>query len=180
MHDLILVNEQDEPIGTMEKMEAHRQGRLHRAFSVFLFDDEGNMLLQQRADEKYHSPGLWTNACCSHPMPGEDTLKAAERRLFEELGITTSVQPVFQFTYRADFENGLIEHEYDHVFFGRYTGVIEPNPMEVKAILYENMNTLRASLQNAPEQYTVWFKIAFPLLEAWMKNHPFSFQATTH
>lgn len=180
MHDLILVNEQDEPIGTMEKMEAHRQGRLHRAFSVFLFDDEGNMLLQQRADEKYHSPGLWTNACCSHPMPSEDTLKAAERRLFEELGITTSVQPAFQFTYRADFENGLIEHEYDHVFFGIYTGLIEPNPAEVKAISYESMNTLRASLQNTPEQYTVWFKIAFPLLEAWMKNHPFSFQAATH
>lgn len=180
MHDLILVNEQDEPIGTMEKMEAHRQGLLHRAFSVFLFDDEGNMLLQQRADEKYHSPGLWTNACCSHPMPGEDTLKAAERRLFEELGITTSVQPAFQFTYRADFENGLIEHEYDHVFFGIYTGLIEPNPAEVKAISYESMNTLRTSLQNTPEQYTVWFKIAFPLLEAWMKNHPFSFQAATH
>lgn len=180
MHDLILVNEQDEPIGTMEKMEVHRQGLLHRAFSVFLFDDEGNMLLQQRADEKYHSPGLWTNACCSHPMPGEDTLKAAERRLFEELGITTTVQPAFQFTYRADFENGLIEHEYDHVFFGIYTGLIEPNPAEVKAISYESMNTLRASLQNTPEQYTVWFKIAFPLLEAWMKNHPFSFQAATH
>lgn len=173
MHELILVNEQDEPIGVMEKMEAHQKGLLHRAFSVFLFDHAGNMLLQQRADSKYHSPGLWTNACCSHPMPGEETLDAAHRRVQQELGIAAPLKSAFQFMYRSGFDNGLIEHEYDHVFVGQYEGAFHLDPLEVKAITYESMETVRASLKIAPEQYTVWFKIAFPLLEEWMHNHPF-------
>lgn len=173
MQELILVNEQDVPIGVMEKMEAHQKGLLHRALSVFLFDHSGNMLLQQRADSKYHSPGLWTNACCSHPMPGEDTLSAAHRRVQQELGIAAPLKSAFQFTYRSGFDNGLIEHEYDHVFVGQYEGAFHPDPLEVKAITYESMETVRTSLKIAPEHYTVWFKIAFPLLEEWMHNHPF-------
>ena len=173
MQELILVNEQDEPIGVMEKMEAHQKGLLHRAFSVFLFDHAGNMVLHQRADSKYHSPGLWTNACCSHPMPGEDTLAAAHRRVQQELGIAAQLKSAFQFTYRSGFDNGLIEHEYDHVFVGRYEGAFHLDPLEVKAIRYENMDAIRTSLKIAPEQFTVWFKIAFPLLEEWMHKHPF-------
>ena len=173
MQELILVNEQDEPIGVMEKMEVHQKGLLHRAFSVFLFDHAGNMLLQQRADSKYHSPGLWTNACCSHPMPGEDTLAAAHRRVQQERGIAAPLNTAFQFTYRSGFDNGLIEHEYDHVLVGQYEGAFDLDPLEVKAIRYESMETIRTSLKIAPEQYTVWFKIAFPLLEEWMQKHPF-------
>ena len=128
---LILVDEQDNPIGTCEKMEAHRKGLLHRAFSVFIFDAQGRMLLQQRALSKYHSGGLWTNACCSHPFPGEDNLTAATRRLQEELGFTTSLRKAFDFYYRAAFDNGLTEHEFDHVFVGQYEGTLEVNPQEV-------------------------------------------------
>src|SRR5215203_6397334 len=122
MHEqnVILVNEKDEEIGTMEKMEAHRKALLHRAFSVFIFNGRGEMLLQRRALKKYHSGGLWTNACCSHPRPGEVTADAAARRLREELGFVTTLNPAFQFVYRATFDNGLTEYEFDHVFLGKY------------------------------------------------------------
>src|SRR5690348_5807899 len=120
MEQVVLVNEEDQEVGTMEKMEAHRRGVLHRAFSVFIFNKQGEMLLQQRAQEKYHSGGLWTNACCSHPRPGEEVSEGAGRRLVEELGFETELQPVFNFVYKANFENGLIEHEFDHVYFGTY------------------------------------------------------------
>src|SRR4249919_2599143 len=113
--EVILVNEQNEAIGTMEKMEAHRKALLHRAFSVFIFNSKGEMLLQQRALNKYHSGGLWTNACCSHPRPGELIEDAATRRLKEELGFETPLKKIFQFTYQASFDNGLTEHEFDHV-----------------------------------------------------------------
>jgi isopentenyl-diphosphate delta-isomerase len=116
---LVLVNEQDEPIGEIEKMEAHRKGLLHRAFSVFIFDDNGRMLLQQRAMSKYHSGGLWTNACCSHPGPGEETLASAKKRLKEEMGFEIN-EALLTFTYKARFDNGLIEHEHDHVLVGNY------------------------------------------------------------
>src|SRR6188768_1448075 len=118
--DIILVDEQDRPTGTMGKMEVHEKALLHRAFSVFIFNDCGEMLLQQRAVKKYHSAGLWTNACCSHPRPGEDTLLAAQKRLQEELGFTTSLEKAFAFIYKASFENGLTEYEFDHVFTGVY------------------------------------------------------------
>lgn len=169
--EVILVSPKDEPLGTMEKMEAHEKGVLHRAFSIFLFDTKGNMLLQQRADGKYHSPGLWTNACCSHPRPGEDTATAAARRLKEELGIETALRPAFQFTYRAEVGNGLIEHEYDHVFVGTYEGQLQPNPDEVKAVTYESLDTIRESLHISPQYYTAWFKIAFPLLDEWRQKY---------
>ena len=166
-NEVILVNEQDEPIGVMEKMLVHQQGLLHRAFSVFIFDERGRMLLQQRAAGKYHGAGLWTNACCSHPFPGEGIEDAAARRLKEELGFATSLQKIFTFTYYAQVENGLIEHEFDHVFTGRYQGRIIMNPEEVSDHRYLEMAELIRELGNYPERFTSWFKIAFPKIEKW-------------
>ncbi|HRN56830.1 MAG TPA: isopentenyl-diphosphate Delta-isomerase [Agriterribacter sp.] len=164
-HDLILVNDKDEALGTMEKMEAHRKALLHRAFSVFIFNTRGEMLLQQRALGKYHSPGLWTNACCSHPRPGETTLAAAQRRLKEELGFVVPLQKAFAFIYTARFDNGLTENEFDHVFTGVYEGSVLPDPAEVKAFCYKPMDVIREELKHTPEQYTAWFAIAFPMIE---------------
>jgi isopentenyl-diphosphate delta-isomerase len=158
---LVLVNEQDEPIGEIEKMEAHQKGLLHRAFSVFIFDDKGRMLLQQRAMSKYHSGGLWTNACCSHPHPRENTLASAKKRLKEELGFETEIKPLFTFIYKANFENGLIEYEFDHVFTGIYSGEITPNEHEVMDFRYASTDDLETELQQHPEKFTAWFRIAF-------------------
>ena len=165
--EVILVNEMDEPVGVMEKMEAHRKGILHRAFSVFIFNNKGEMLLQQRALNKYHSGGLWTNACCSHPMPGEETPDAASRRLQEELGFTSALKKIFDFTYRTEFDNGLIEHEFDHVFAGIYEGEIKFNPEEVKDYCYKKMDAIKQSLESHPSKYTSWFLLAFPKIEEW-------------
>ena len=167
---LILVDEQDNPIGTCEKMEAHRKGLLHRAFSVFIFDAQGRMLLQQRALSKYHSGGLWTNACCSHPFPGEDNLTAATRRLQEELGFTTSLRKAFDFYYRAAFDNGLTEHEFDHVFVGQYEGALEVNPQEVMDYCFLSLEETENQLETRPDRYTEWFKIAFPRLRLWKQE----------
>ena len=167
---LILVDEQDNPIGTCEKMEAHRKGLLHRAFSVFIFDAQGRMLLQQRALSKYHSGGLWTNACCSHPFPGEDNLTAATRRLQEELGFTTSLRKAFDFYYRAAFDNGLTEHEFDHVFVGQYEGALEVNPQEVMDYCFLSLEEIQNQLETRPDRYTEWFKIAFPRLRLWKQE----------
>jgi isopentenyl-diphosphate delta-isomerase len=158
---VILVNEADEPIGIMEKMEAHRRGLLHRAFSVFIFDRKGRMLLQQRAAEKYHGGLLWTNACCSHPFPGETVEAAAQRRLQEELGFKTPLQKLFAFTYKADVENGLTEHEFDHVFTGIYEGRIEPDRSEVADVQYLEMEQIKSNLERNPEKFTAWFRLAF-------------------
>lgn len=165
---VILVNEKDQPVGTLGKMEAHRLGVLHRAFSVFIFNNKGEMLLQQRAMKKYHSPGLWTNTCCSHPFPGETASQAANRRLTEEMGFTASLQPIFEFTYRAEFSNGLIEHEYDHVFAGTYEGQVLPNPEEVNDCCYKTLEEIADSLLTHPDKYTPWFKIAFPRIQQWV------------
>lgn len=162
--EVILVNEADEQVGTMEKIEAHQKALLHRAFSVFIFNSKGEMLLQQRAMEKYHSPGLWTNACCSHPSPGEDTQQAAERRLFEELGFKISLKKSFSFTYRSVFDNGLTEHEYDHVFTGTYDGDIHPDPKEVMDYQFCSIEEIDQALEKEPKRFTTWFNIAFPLL----------------
>ncbi len=166
--EVILVNEKDEQMGTMGKMEAHRQGLLHRAFSVFVFNARGEMLLQQRANLKYHSGGLWTNACCSHPNPGEDTSTAAQRRLKEELGFSVPVTKAFEFRYESTFENGLKENEFDHVFVGTYDGLIDPDPGEVRDYCFKNLDEITAALIKDPKAYTVWFGIAFPLLRSWM------------
>lgn len=152
----------------MDKMQAHEQGLLHRAFSIFIFNGKGEMLLQQRAASKYHSGGLWTNTCCSHPLPGEETLDAAYRRLQEEMGFTTELQKAFQFTYKTDFENGLTEHEVDHVFTGVYDGTIEPDPAEVSNYAFCPMDEIRRSIKDEPHLYTSWFKIAFPKLETYL------------
>jgi isopentenyl-diphosphate delta-isomerase len=170
--EVILVNEQDEPVGSMEKMEVHRKALLHRAFSVFIFNVKGDMLLQQRARKKYHSAGLWTNACCSHPRPGEVTREAAIRRLHEELGFTADLDKIFEFTYRTEFENGLTEFEFDHVFAGLYDGAIQPDPNEVNDYCYKSLDEIETSLASHPLNYTVWFREAFPLVQKWAAENP--------
>ena len=164
---VILVDENDDMVGTMDKMEAHKQGLLHRAFSIFIFNSKGEMLLQQRSLTKYHSGGLWTNACCSHPMPGEKTQDAAQRRLMEELGFETPIEKIFDFTYKADFHNGLTEHEFDHVFAGEYEGELDSNPDEVNDFVYKEVSAIKNEMQTEPQKFTAWFHIAFPKIEEW-------------
>ncbi len=164
---VILVNKNDEQVGIAEKMEAHRQGLLHRAFSVFIFNSKGEMLLQQRALKKYHSGGLWTNACCSHPKPGDDTLSAAMIRLREEMGFETNLEKIFDFVYKAEFDNGLTEHEFDHVFAGEYDGKIDFNKEEVMDYCYKDIPEIQESLLTHPGKYTAWFQLAFPEVESW-------------
>jgi isopentenyl-diphosphate delta-isomerase len=168
--DVILVNEHDEAIGAMEKMEAHSTGSLHRAFSIFIFNSRGEMLVQQRAIRKYHSGGLWTNACCSHPMPGEEIMEAAHRRLFEEMGFDTDLSKAFSFQYRTHFLNGLTENEYDHVFTGVYDGEIFPVANEVQDYCFMSIADIRKSIESHPQKYTEWFKIAFPKLEEYIAS----------
>ena len=167
---IILVNEHDDMVGIMDKMEAHKQGLLHRAFSVFIFNSKGEMLLQQRALTKYHSGGLWTNACCSHPAPGEKTKEAAQRRLMEELGFETPIEKIFDFVYKAEFDNGLTEHEFDHVFAGEYEGNVDVDPEEVKDYCYKGISEIKNMLQENPQKFTAWFAIAFPKIEDWWKD----------
>ncbi|HEV2353344.1 MAG TPA: isopentenyl-diphosphate Delta-isomerase [Puia sp.] len=162
--EVILVDEADQPLGRMEKLEAHRRALLHRAFSVFIFNARGEMLLQQRAPGKYHSAGLWTNACCSHPRPGEETRDAAVRRLKEELGFTTELVEVFDFVYRSEFGNGLTEHEFDHVFVGSYDRDPDPDRREVSDYRYQSMPGIEAALRVRPDEFTSWFRLAFPIL----------------
>ena len=164
---VILVDNNDGILGVMGKMEAHQKGVLHRAFSIFIFNNKGEMLLQQRAADKYHSGGLWTNACCSHPRPGEETIAAAARRLKEELGFETPIVKVFDFVYRVELDNELTEHEFDHVFAGEYNGLVRFNTEEVKDICYRTFDEIRQSLESSPEKYTEWFRIAFPRIETW-------------
>ncbi len=171
---VVLVNEHDEAIGTMEKMAAHRAGMLHRAFSIFLFDGEGRVLLQQRADAKYHSPGLWSNACCSHPHPEEDVLSAADRRLMEELGTEARLEQRFAFTYHARFANDLQEHEFDHVLFGASTGGLHPDPAEVQAVRWLSPEELSAELSATPEAFTPWLRICWPQVLEHLQHDPVS------
>lgn len=163
---VILVTEEDEEIGTMEKMQAHREGRLHRAFSVFILNDAGEMLLQRRATDKYHSPGLWTNACCSHPRPGEDVEAAAHRRLQEELNFDAALERLEPMLYHADVGGGLIEHEYDHLFVGQHSAAISPSRAEVCETRYVSTAALRAWMNEKPEEFTVWFHLAAPRILA--------------
>lgn len=156
---VILVNEKDEPVGTMEKMEAHQKGLLHRAFSVFIFNNNNEMLLQQRAFSKYHSAGLWTNTCCSHPRPGEELINAAKRRLIEEMGIETALTHQTSFIYKTDFDNDLTEHEFDHVFVGKYNSSPQINKDEVNDYKWINLTELRDWISKRPEDFTSWFKI---------------------
>ncbi len=170
MEQVVLVNELDQEIGLMEKMEAHEKALLHRAFSVFVFNGQGELLLQQRALTKYHSGGLWTNTCCSHPRPNETVLDAANRRLVEEMGFATPLEKVLDFIYLAEFSNGLTEHEFDHVYIGHYNGPIVPNPNEVNAFEYRTMESIQASLDAKEGLFTAWFEIVFPKMMDWWKN----------
>lgn len=156
---VILVDEDDQEIGLMGKMQAHVEGVLHRAFSVFIFNSQGEMLLQKRSLLKYHCAGLWTNACCSHPRKGEDTIAAAHRRLQEEMGVTCLLSPLFSFTYKAQFNNGLIENEYDHVFVGVTDDKPILNALEVAAFNYVTKEQLLIDIKETPSAYTPWFKI---------------------
>jgi isopentenyl-diphosphate delta-isomerase len=160
VENVILVDEDDRETGTCEKMEAHRKGLLHRAFSVFIFNSRGEMLLQKRAKEKYHSGGLWTNACCSHPRPGEDTLVAAERRLREELGFTTALHKKDKFVYEVKLDKGLTEHEFDHVFTGIYDGEIRLNLEEAEEYKWLTLENIKSQLEMHPQQFTYWFRMA--------------------
>lgn len=158
---LILVDRHDRQIGTMEKLAAHEQGRLHRAFSLFVFNSQDELLLQRRAKQKYHSSGLWTNTCCSHPRPNEDTSEAVERRLLEEMGLRCEVSFAFSFLYKAQFENGLIEHELDHVYFGWSDETPVPCEKEVLSYRYASLEKVSEEIEIRPEQFTVWFKACF-------------------
>ncbi len=156
---VILVNEQDDSIGLMEKLEAHRKGALHRAVSVFVFNSRGELLMQKRASGKYHGGGLWTNTCCTHPSDGESSLECANRRLKEEMGIETQLVEQFSFIYRSEVENGLIEHEFDHVFFGIYDGTVALNPKEAEDHTFAPLVKVFTDAENQPERYSIWFRI---------------------
>lgn len=158
---VILVNEKDEQIGLMPKLEAHQKALLHRAFSVFIFNDKNELMLQQRALDKYHSPGLWTNTCCSHQRDGESNIEAGKRRLQEEMGFVVDLQKSISFIYKAPFDNGLTEHEYDHVLLGKYNNEPKINPNEAASWKWMPLEEVKADIFRHPEIYTEWFKVIF-------------------
>ena len=169
IEQVVLVDEAGREIGHMEKLAAHRSGLLHRAFSVFIFNTKGELLLQRRADGKYHSPGLWTNTCCGHPRPGEPTMQGAGRRLMEEMGLSCALLEVFSFRYEATLEGGLRENELDHVIVGISDREPVPDPNEASEVRYVDLRTLQKELQEHPERFTVWFPIC--LDRAWDMAH---------
>jgi len=159
MEKVILVNDRDEEVGLMEKFEAHRKGLLHRAFSILIFNSNGEMLLQKRAKTKYHSGGLWTNACCSHPLPGESMKDATRRKLLQEMGIDIATEFAFSFQYRAELDNDLVENELDHVFIGTYNNNPIANRNEVEDWKYVSIDMLKGEMFVSPEKFTSWFKL---------------------
>lgn len=156
---VVLVDEFDQEIGIIDKLEAHKQGKLHRAFSVFIFNNNMELLLQRRAFEKYHSQGLWSNTCCSHPMQGESIISAGERRLKDELGMSCKLKQTFSFNYRAQVDNNLVEHEIDHVLIGFSNETPHLNHDEAIAFKWQNLNNLKKDIENNPRDYTQWLKI---------------------
>jgi isopentenyl-diphosphate Delta-isomerase len=164
MEKVILVDEDDNSIGTMEKMEAHHKGLLHRAFSILIFNSNGEMLIQKRATSKYHSGGLWTNACCSHPQPDEPIEVATRRRLKFEMGIDLQPEYAYKFIYKTPLDRNLVEHELDHVFTATFNGIPDVNPEEVEEWKYASIQDLRRDIKLHPEKYTYWFKVIL--------NHP--------
>ncbi|MCX6767309.1 MAG: isopentenyl-diphosphate Delta-isomerase [Candidatus Micrarchaeota archaeon] len=169
MEQVVLVDEKDREIGTGEKMAVHREGKLHRAFSIFVFNSKGELMIHRRAKEKYHSGGLWTNTCCSHPRPGEKLEEAVHRRLKEEMGLDCPLKEVFHFVYKVKFGNGLFEHELDHVFTGKYDGNPKPDPEEVEDWKWVGMLELEKDVKKNPDNYTYWFKAALPKLVSFLK-----------
>jgi|TARA_X000000950_G_scaffold3668_1_gene3867 isopentenyl-diphosphate delta-isomerase len=167
---VILVDKNDKQVGLMPKLEAHKKGVLHRAFSIFIFNSKYELLLQKRASSKYHSGGLWTNTCCSHPREGEDILDAANRRLDEEMGIKTSLRKVYDFIYKAELDNQLTEHEFDHVFYGVFDNDPILNKNEAEDFKWVDMETLNNDIIKNEDNYTVWFKIAFEYFYNYLKK----------
>ncbi|MES2239837.1 MAG: isopentenyl-diphosphate Delta-isomerase [Bacteroidota bacterium] len=169
--NVILVNENDEQIGLMPKLEAHEKAALHRAFSVFILNDKNQLMLQQRAHHKYHSPMLWTNTCCSHQREGETNLEAGNRRLMEEMGFQSQLKELFHFIYKAPFDNGLTEHELDHVMIGYYNESPLINPEEVESWKWMEIDAVKEDIQSFPDNYTVWFKIIFEEFYHYLEAH---------
>lgn len=167
MSEIVLVDKNDQPIGIDEKIKVHREGRLHRAFSVLIFNSQGEMLLQKRAAVKYHSGGLWTNACCSHPRPGKNIKEEAKKRLFEEMGVVAELEEIFSFIYRAELENDLVEYEFDHVFRGEFSGEPKVNPEEAEAWRWVEMEALRNEIRTEPWKFTPWFGL---IMEKFLVN----------
>ena len=168
---VILVDINDEPIGLMDKMAAHEQALLHRAFSVFVLNDKNEVMLQQRASQKYHSPLLWTNTCCSHQRAGESNIQAGKRRLEEEMGFKTELKELFHFIYKAPFDNGLTEHELDHVMIGYSNNEPKINPEEVESWKWMKIEDIKTDIEIHPEIYTVWFKIIFDKFYHYLEDH---------
>lgn len=164
---VILVNERDEKIGLMPKLEAHQKGILHRAFSVFIINDNNELMLQQRAMNKYHSPGLWTNTCCSHQRDGETSVEAGKRRLEEEMGFNTPLKETGSIIYKAPFDNGLTEHELDHILIGNFNGIPEINQAEVSSWKWMTLEQIQKDIRINPDDYTAWFKI---IIDKFHKN----------
>ena len=169
--NVILVNQNDEQIGLMPKLEAHEKAILHRAFSVFILNTKNEIMLQQRAHQKYHSPLLWTNTCCSHQREGETNIEAGSRRLFEEMGFNAELKELFHFIYKAPFDNGLTEHELDHVMIGYYNEKPLINPDEVEDWKWMKIEDVKSDIQKQPEIYTVWFKIIFDEFYHYLEDH---------
>jgi isopentenyl-diphosphate delta-isomerase len=168
----VLVDENDNEIGIEEKIKAHENGgKLHRAFSIFVFNSRGELLLQKRAETKYHAPGLWTNTCCSHPRPGESLEDAVHRRLKEEMGFDCELKRVFHVIYKADVGNGLTEWEFDHVFIGKFDGEPKPNPEEASDWKWVSLEEVERDVKEHPEKYTPWFRIILPKVIEYVKNH---------
>lgn len=168
---VILVNEADQEIGLMPKLEAHEKAVLHRAFSVFILNDKNELMLQQRAAHKYHSPLLWTNTCCSHQRAGETNIQAGQRRLVEEMGFNADLRELFHFIYKAPFDNGLTEHELDHVMIGYSNEIPEINPDEVESWKYMSIENVKHDMSLNPDLYTVWFKIIFDKFYHYLEEH---------
>jgi isopentenyl-diphosphate Delta-isomerase len=164
--EVILVDEHDHELGTMEKLAAHRQGKLHRAISVYVFNSRDELLLQRRAASKYHCGGLWTNTCCGHPLPGEQTVDAAQRRLLEEMGLECRLTKAFEFSYRALLPGGLVEHEYGHIFFGHSDSTPIPAPDEADAFMYRSIDEIQCGFAELPQAWTPWFRLVFPTVLA--------------
>jgi isopentenyl-diphosphate delta-isomerase len=158
---VILVDENDKEVGLMPKMEAHEKALLHRAFSVFVFNKNKELMLQRRASHKYHSPGLWTNTCCSHQRQGESNIAAGKRRLMEEMGFETNLEESISFIYKAPFDKGLTEHEFDHILLGNYEDDPNLNPDEVSEWKWMSLSDINTDMLENPDIYTEWFKIIF-------------------
>ncbi|WAT03055.1 isopentenyl-diphosphate Delta-isomerase [Rouxiella chamberiensis] len=172
---LILVDEQDNRVGTGPKLQVHLQGKLHRAFSVFVFNRQGQLMLQQRASGKYHSGGLWTNSCCGHPRPDEDNAQAATRRLYEEMGFTCTLTEVDRILYRVEVSDGLVEHEYNHTFMGVFDAAPVLNPEEAEGWQWISVADVFTAVEQAPQDFTAWFKVILahfgqPVIQGWAQR----------